>query len=150
MRYYNNVLTIHFDIFISWINGPFAASTHDITILRGGSSSESKTRWNKKALYFNIPQSITKLVGDSGYSGQPDKVTTTSDAHAPESKGLFKRIKSMLETCNGRFKNFNVINHAFRQKGGTDEKLRKHKAAFEAVAVLVQYDIESGQSLFEQ
>jgi hypothetical protein len=138
-----------FQLHTSWINGPFAASTHDITILRGGSSNESKNKWNKKALYFNIPCSIEKLVGDSGYSGQPDKVTTTSDAHAPETKGLFKRIKSQLETCNGRFKNFNVIGHAFRHKGGTDEKLRKHKAAFEAVAVLVQYDIESGKSLFE-
>ena len=133
----------------SWINGPFAASTHDITILQGGSSNESKSKWSKKALYFNIPCSISKLVGDSGYSGQPDKVTTTSDAHAPETKGLFKRIKSQLETCNGRFKNFNVIGNAFRHKGGTDEKLRKHKAAFEAVAVLVQYDIESGKRLFE-
>jgi hypothetical protein len=133
----------------SWINGPFAASTHDITILRGGSLNESKSKWNKKALYFNIPDSIRKLVGDSGYSGQPDKVTTTSDAHSPETKSLFSRIKSMLESCNGRFKNFNVINHPFRQKGGTEEKLRKHKAAFEAVAVLVQYDIENGRSLFE-
>jgi hypothetical protein len=77
------------------------------------------------------------------------RVTTTSDANNPETKGLFKRIKSQLESCNGRFKNFNFISNPFRQKGGTDKKLKKHKAAFEAVAVLVQYDIESGKSLFE-
>eukprot|EP00804_Cyclotella_cryptica_P020704 CCRYP_003513-RA/>CCRYP_003513-RA protein AED:0.19 eAED:0.19 QI:0/0/0/1/0/0/2/0/186 len=85
-----------------WVSGPQPASVHDITILRGGKAGKMN-EWNRDALYFNIPDGV-KLVGDSGYDGQRDKVTTTMDAHAPDTKALFKRIKSQLESCNGRFK----------------------------------------------
>ena len=105
-------------------------------------------QWDRSSLYFNAPDHV-KLVGDSGYEGQPDKVTTTSDAHAAETKNLFKRIKSALETCNGRFKNFNVVSHSFCHGTGTEDKLKKVKCSFGACAVLVQYDIENGHSLFE-
>ena len=105
--------------------------------------------WDKGSLYFNVPDGV-KLVGDSGYTGQQDKVTTTKDAHAPKTKKLFSRIKSMLETCNGRFKVFKIVREAFRHGGGTEDKLKKIKTSFSAVAVLVQYDIECGHGLFEQ
>jgi hypothetical protein len=104
--------------------------------------------WNRSSLYFNVPESV-KLVGDSAYAGQPDKVTTTKDAHSPTTKRLFARMKSMLETCNGRLKNFKVVRESFRHGQGTNDKLKKIKVAFEAAAVLVQYDIENGHSLFE-
>eukprot|EP00804_Cyclotella_cryptica_P014138 CCRYP_005575-RA/>CCRYP_005575-RA protein AED:0.15 eAED:0.15 QI:0/0/0/1/0/0/2/0/214 len=130
-----------------WVSGPQPASVHDITILRGGKAGKMN-EWNRDALYFNIPDGV-KLVGDSGYDGQRDKVTTTMDAHAPDTKALFKRIKSQLESCNGRFKNFKVIRESFRHGQGTDDKLKRHKYSFEACVVLVQYDIENGHPLFE-
>jgi hypothetical protein len=68
--------------------------------------------WNRSSLYFNVPESV-KLVGDSAYAGQPDKVTTTKDAHSPTTKRLFARMKSMLETCHGRLKNFKVVRESF-------------------------------------
>lgn len=104
--------------------------------------------WRRDALYFHIPEGV-KLVGDSGYDGQRDKVTTTMDAHAPDTKALFKRIKSQLESCNGRFKNFKVARESFRHGRDTLNKMKSHKKAFEACVVLVQYDIENGHSLFE-
>lgn len=89
------------------------------------------------------------MVGDSGYEGQEDKVTTTKESHDPNTKALFKRLKSLLETRNGRLKNFKVVRESFRHGRGTDNKLGKIKIAFEACAVLVEYDIENGHSLFE-
>ena len=117
---------------------------------------DGKEKWNRQALYWNVPQGV-KLVGDSGYSGQQDKVTTTKDAHSKETKQLFARIKSQVETANGRFKNFKILTTGFRHYAGpagledeqkTIAKLSKIKTAFEAVVVLVEYDIENGHPLF--
>jgi hypothetical protein len=139
-----------------WVAGPQPASVHDITILRGGKVKDGKEKWNRQALYWNVPQGV-KLVGDSGYSGQQDKVTTTKDAHSKETKQLFARIKSQVETANGRFKNFKILTTGFRHYAGpagiedeqkTIAKLSKIKTAFEAVVVLVEYDIENGHPLF--
>jgi hypothetical protein len=118
-----------------------------MTFLRGGKAGK-KNEWNKNSLYFNVPDGV-KLVGDSAYKGQTDKVTTTMDGHSAETKRLFARIKSMNETCNGRFKNFKVVRESFRHGSGTNDKLKKIKLAFEAAAVLVEYDIENGHPLFE-
>lgn len=104
--------------------------------------------WNRNSLYFNVPDGV-KLVGDSAYAGQLDKVTTTQDAHKGSTKKLFARIKSLNETCNGRLKNFKVVRESFRHGIDAEDKLKKIKMAFEAAAVLVQYDIENGHSLFE-
>ena len=35
-----------------------------------------------------------RLVGDSGYVGEPDKISTTLAGHSPETKELFARFKS--------------------------------------------------------
>ena len=135
------------DGYIRWINGPEPASTHDITFLRGGKKGQEKN-WDKSSLYFNVPNHA-RLVGDSAYSGQADKVTTTKDAHKPATKKLFARMKSMQETCFKRLKDFKVLRESFRHGKGTTDKLAKIELAFEAVAVLCQYDFENGLRLFE-
>lgn len=132
---------------IRWINGPEPASIHDLTFLRGGQKRDRKN-WKRSALYFHVPQNV-KLVGDSAYEGQPDKVTVTRDAHKPATKVLFARMKSMMETCFKRLKDFNCINGPFRHGNSTADKLTKIKMVFEAAAVLVQYDCENGHPLFE-
>lgn len=131
-----------------WINGPQPASIHDLTFLRGGKAKQAKSTWKKDSLYNNVPDGI-KLVGDSAYAGQPDKVTRTMDAHQPKTKKLFARIKSMNETANGRIKSFKALRESFRHGTSTNDKLKKIKMAFEAAAVLVQYDIENGHPLME-
>lgn len=132
-----------------WTNGPKPASTHDMTFLRGGKKGKKK-HWDKSSLYFVIRSlKNIKLVGDSAYDGQADVVTTTKDAHNPETKKLFARMKSMQETCFKRLKDFKVLRESFRHGKGTDDKLEKIKISFEATAVLLQYDFENGHSLFE-
>jgi hypothetical protein len=132
---------------IRWTNGPEAPTVHDLTFLRGGKKGKMKD-WKRTALYFHVPKNV-KLIGDSAYEGQPDKVTTTKDAHNAATKQLFARMKSMQETCFKRFKDFKVLRESFRHGSGTEDKLGKIKVAFEAVAVLVEYDIENGHPLFE-
>ena len=100
---------------------------HDITFLRGRKKGKMR-EWKRTALYFHIPDGV-KLVGDSAYEGQPDKVTTTKDAHNAATKELFARMKSMQETCFKRFKDFKVLRHSFRHGSGTDDKLAKIKTS---------------------
>lgn len=132
---------------LRWINGPEPASIHDLTFFRGGTKGNEKN-WKLSALYFHVPKNM-KMVGDSAYAGQPDRVTTTMDAHKPATKVLFARMKSMMETCFGRMKTFRILREAFRHGASTADKLQKIKNAFEAVAVIVQYDCENGHPLFE-
>jgi len=141
------VVTDPIDGKIRWINGPEPASIHDITFLRGGKKHDMKN-WKRTALYFHVPANM-KLVGDSAYEGQADKVSITKDAHSPATKALFARMKSMMETCFGRLKNFRILTESFRHGTNTADKLNKVKMAFEAAAVLVQYDCENGHPLFE-
>jgi hypothetical protein len=130
-----------------WLNGPEPASIHDLTFLRGGKKGK-KGDWKRTALYFHIPENV-RLVGDSAYEGQPDKVSTTKDAHNPETKKLFARMKSMQETCFKRLKDFRALREAFRHGTCTQDKLDKIQLYMEAAAVLVQYDLENGHGLFQ-
>ena len=132
---------------ICWTNGPEPPTTHDLTFLRGGNAGE-RSKWKKTALYFNIPPNV-RLVGDSAYVGQPDKVSTTKDAHSKQAKQLFGRMKSMQETVFKRLKDFKVLGETFRHGRGTQDKLEKLKMVFEATAVLMEYDIEYEGGLFE-
>ena len=90
-----------------------------------------------------------RLVADSAYAGQLDKVTTTMDAHDPKTKELFARMKSMQETRFGRFECFKVLSYRFRHGKHTDDKLEKIGDSFDAIAVLIQLDIMNGHPLFD-
>ena len=132
---------------IRWARGPAPCSSHDITYFRGGKKGQ-KHKWDRSSLYFNIPEGV-RLVGDSAYGGQPDKVSITKDAHNPETKKLFARMKSMQETCFKRLKAFQVLGGTFRHGKNKEDKLKKIGIVFDASAVLLQYDIENGYPLFE-
>ncbi len=86
-----------------------------------------------------MPEGL-RLVGDSAYGGQYDKLTATMDAHSPKTKELFARMKSMQESLFGRVKVF---------KADVDDKLEKAGETFDAVVVLIQLDIDNGHPLFE-
>jgi hypothetical protein len=74
--------------------GPKLASTHDITFFCGGkevskSKKKNEATWDKSALYFQILKG-KKLIGDSGYKGKPDKVSTTCSDHNAEVKEFLR------------------------------------------------------------
>ena len=58
---------------VVWINGAHAPSIHNITVFCGGDANENKENWDQNALYFQLEEG-EKCIGDSGYTGEPDKV----------------------------------------------------------------------------
>ncbi len=81
------------------------------------------------------------MIGNSGYKGEPSKISTTVDAHSAEIKEFFARAKSQQETINIRLKSFNVLSCRFCHGKGVKNKLRLHQTCFEAICVLVRYDL---------
>ena len=130
-----------------WASGPHPAAQHDLTYFRGGKKGKQK-EWKKTSLYNTVPDGL-RLVADSAYKGQFDKVTTTMDAHSSDTKELFARMKSMQETIFVRFKSFNVLTAGFRHGKNTKDKMNKVGEAFDAVAVLIQLDIKNGHPLMD-
>ncbi|KAL7537676.1 hypothetical protein ACHAXR_011645 [Thalassiosira sp. AJA248-18] len=132
-----------------WIKGPEpAGSKHDITIFRGGTKEQGKKKWDPNSLYFKLPAG-KKAVGDSGYAGEPGKVTTTRDQHSSELKKFLGRAKNRQESFHARLKSFNILGQRFRHGKSTKDKMAMHKTCVEAVCVIVQYDLENGHPLFE-
>jgi hypothetical protein len=137
---------------IVWASGPFPAATHDITIFRGGKAKE-KHKWRKSSLYHLIPEG-KRLVGDSGYVGEPDKVSCTLGGHSAKTKELFARLKSRQESLFRRYKSLNIMGgapfrHKGKQGGGSQERMRVHGLVFDAITVVIQYGLESDDPLFD-
>ena len=130
-----------------WASGPYPAATHNLTCFRGGTKND-QDNWRESSLYNNMPDGL-RLVADSAYAGQFDKVTTTMQAHDQKTKELFARMKSMQETIFSRFSSFRVLSNGFRHGKNTDDKLEKIGLSFDAIAVLIQLDIQTGRPLFD-
>ena len=88
-------------------------------------------------------------IADSGYVGQCDKLLVEKDEHPPDIKEFVSRAKNRQETFNGRLKNFNILGHRFRHKGGVEKKLSQHRKAVHAVACIIQYDYDNGHPPFD-
>lgn len=112
-----------------WVNGPFRGSKNDVTIYREG-------------LKHLIPPGKF-VIADKAYRGDE---TASPPNHLDEEDiaELKKRNRARQETFNSRLKSFKVLDDKFRHK----PVMEKHKACFEAVAVLVQYGIDCGFPLF--
>jgi len=124
--YYNRVV---------WINGPYQAADGDKEIYM--SKLKKKMPKGKKA------------VADRGYKCQETGEKTLSIRNSEDTeavKAFKRRVRARHENFNARLKAFKILDSSFRAK---KERLKKHKAAFEAVCVLCQYDMENGHPLFD-
>ena len=117
---------------IVWINGPFPAGQNDIKVFR-------------KDLKSKIPDG-RRAIGDKGYRGEPSKVSTKNKFDSDEMNLFSRRIRARHETVNSRLKSFEILSGVFRSKGNA--RLEKHKTAFEACCVIVQFELDNGSSLF--
>ena len=140
-----------------WMNGPFVASKHDVTIFRENGLKE-QTPINKKG------------IADKGYQGEKDILCTPNSQDTAElrkfkvSAAMSRRLpfavpeihivspilyhhqtraRARHETFNARIKNFACLDARFRHG------MSKHKICFEAVCVIVQYQLENGAPLFD-
>jgi hypothetical protein len=120
---------------IVWVNGPFPAGQNDMRMFRKPGGLMSK-----------IPDGC-RAIGDEGYRGQPNKVSTKNDFNSDELKYFEHRVRARHETVNSRLKAFGVLGQVFRSKG--DSRMEKHKSAFEACCIIIQYELENGSPLFK-
>ena len=114
-----------------WMNGPFPAGKNDLSMFRAG-------------LAAKIPEGM-KVIADKGYNAR-DVVDIISTPNSHDSKKVSEyksRARARQETFNARLKNFGVLEQRFRHD------LEKHKIAFEAVAVICQYQLENCSPLFD-
>jgi DDE superfamily endonuclease len=123
---------------IIWVNGPFKAGTYtDIKIFR------------EKGLMQQMPNG-KKAIADKGYNGEPTFLATPNRMDSQILKKFKRRSRARHESLNARLKNFKCLSHTWRHGSllGDDRDL-KHQAAFEAVCVIAQYDMEIGKGLFD-
>lgn len=134
-----------------WLSGPHFPSTHDITIFRGGKPEVKLDDRDQNALFFRMKAlgRGKKCVADSALAGEPDMIITSTSDHDKDFRDWVNRVKDREETIHSRLKSFNVLANTFRHGKGTKDKMEKHKACTESVAVIVQYDFDCGHPPFE-
>jgi hypothetical protein len=118
---------------VVWISGPFRGAEHDMTMLTKGGLLD-KVADGKMC------------VADRGYkSNKPEIKAKLSlpNEHDPTKINNFKSWARLRhETLNGRLKFFNILSDTFWH--GFDN----HKFMFEAVVVIVQYQMDNGSPIF--
>ena len=91
-----------------------------------------------------------KIIVDGGYLPDPndeaelDMLVCPRPGYGSKTFRKFKsRVRCRHETFNGRLKHYACLDQTFRHG------MKKHKLAFEAVCVTVQYKLENGSPLFD-
>jgi hypothetical protein len=83
-----------------------------------------------------------KIIGDCGYLGEANIISTHNTLDTPEVKILKMRAQAHHhETFNGCIKNFKILEEQFRHSAS------KHKIVFVAVCVNIEYELENGHPL---
>ena len=121
-----------------------------MTVFRGGTVEEGKEKWDREAIYWQIPDGSLIITDSSGYIGEPTKIMMVTDEMSKEMKDYMGRAKARQESFNGRLKGtFNILGHRFRHNQRTAEKtMELHQTVVHACAVLIQYDYENGHPPF--
>ena len=122
-----------------WINGPEPAGDYaDLTLFRKpGGLKEKLVAIGKKG------------IGDSGYSGERQVMSTPNGHDHPSVRKFKSRALRRHEKFNNMLKCFRVLDHTFRHTAyvPNDPEFRRYKVCFGAVAVICQYQLENGSPL---
>jgi len=118
---------------VLWIKGPALPSTHDATIF-----------WSDGGLHPDIPAG-TRGIADSTYKTL-NEITVHIEGHSKEMTNFINRVRARHENFNARLKCFKILSETFCGSWGKKEE---HKMVFEAICILVQYDMENGHPLME-
>ena len=131
LKYELAVATFHDQIV--WINGPFKATRHDITIFRHDGL--------KQKLQQDYPDGL--VVCDLGYrTSEPDEgMLAFPNSKDPPALKKFKSLcRCREEDINARMSKFMILSREF-----THGK-KKHKECFAACAVIIQYQLNNGDA----
>jgi len=115
-----------------WINGPYKAGAYnDIKIFR------------ECGLRDKLRATGKKVIADSGYQGYPDLISRYNSLDSEEVREFKTRARMRHEAFNGMCKVFECLDSEFRHE---KEQLQ---VCFEAVAVIVCYQMEMGSPLYD-
>jgi len=117
---------------IVWINGPFPCGEWpDIKIFR-------------KDLLKMIPFGEAVEADNGGYRGEPYAVRLPNETGGSKVHEKKKNeVRSRHESCNKRFKEWDILNQVFRHD------LESHRNVFLAIAALLQINIRKGHPLWQ-
>jgi hypothetical protein len=115
-----------------WMNGPLKACLYDITIFMN--------KGLKEKLWASTGK---KGIGDGGYSGHSQQISTPNSHDSKQVKKFKSRALKRQEKFNGMTKNFDCLSGRFRHS------VDRFKNCFEAVGVICQYQIENDQPLYD-
>jgi hypothetical protein len=115
------------------IYGPNRGGYHDMTQLHD-SGFLDKVAVGKLA--------IVDRVYKSKIPEEKAKLTLPNPMDSKEVNNFKSRARLRQETFNGRLKNFQILSETFTHG------IEKHKLAFEAVVVIVQYQMDNGSPLY--
>jgi hypothetical protein len=114
-----------------WMNVPFKAGLNDITIFTNEGLKEKLWATGKKG------------IGDGGYSGHSQQISTPNLHDSKQVKKFKSRELKRQEKFNGMTKNFDCLSGRFRHS------VDRFKNCFEAVCMICQYQIENNRPLYD-
>ena len=124
------------------IAGPFKGGTNDLQMFRIGGLKQKLEALNNQTV--RGVRRVKLSLADRGYCDKKEE-HLFSWPNEFDSKALYNfksRGRLRLETFNGRLKLFNSLSETFRH--GFD----KHQFVFEAVVVIVQYQMDNGSPVY--
>ena len=119
---------------IVWVNGPFPAGRHDMTIFR------------EDGLKKRMPEDKMAVLDRGCRTSRKDeahRLATPMIGDDAELHIFMSRVRCRTETVMGRLKEFKCLSETFRHG------VEKHEWCFKAVAVIVQYQMDHGNYLYE-
>ena len=106
-----------------WVNGPTPPGKYnDLQVFR-------------RSLKNQLPAG-KRAIGDKGYIGEADYVSTCNDLDPREVAEFKECVSARHETFNKRLKIYGCLTQRFRHG------VENHKVAFEAICVLTTYELE--------
>lgn len=118
---------------IVWLKGPIRCGKND------------KTVFKEDGLKQKLESTPGKMgIADGGYEIEETGFLCIPNTQDSKELRRFKsRARCRHETLNGRLENFAILQHTFRHG------MKCHKVAFEAVAVIIQYQMDNGSPIFD-
>lgn len=114
-----------------WMKGPFRAGKSDVSIFRD------------KGLKDRLRTIKKKAIGDRGYNGHPNEVSTYNAHDCRGVKKFKSRALKRHENFNNMTKRFDCLSGRFRH--GVDQ----FATCFEAICVICQYQLEDDMPLYD-
>lgn len=114
---------------LAWIRGPIRAGKGDAEVF-------------EEQLKTKVPPG-KRGIADKGYQKHKDVLAMPNSQDPKELRKFKGRARARHESFNGRIKNFACLKQEFRHG------LKKHELVFVAVCVIVQYQMDLGQPLFD-